>query len=89
MGYYRETQSTYLGKRAAHYVNKCKLALSEAEKYEIFYGNDKIIVLTPDNCLCIYGASGLLATLDGLSKRAIQTMKNLEVVAWSKTSSGQ
>lgn len=87
MGYYRETQLTYLGKRAAHYVNAGKLALSEAGKYEIFYGNDKIIVLTPDNCLCIYGASGLLATIDGLSKRAIQTMQRLDAVAWAKMNS--
>ena len=74
MGYYRETQTTYLGKRAAYYINRATVAVSEAN---IFYGNDIILSLTPDNCLVLTGAGGTLAVLDDLSKTSVSKMKNM------------
>lgn len=77
MGYYRATQTTYLGKRAAYYINRATVAVSEANIYEAFYGNDIILTLTPDNCLILTGAGGTRAVLDDLSKRSISKMKDL------------
>ena len=77
MGYYRETQTTYLGKRAAYYINSATVAVSEANIYEAFYGNDIILSLTPDNCLVLTGAGGTLAVLDDLSKTSVSKMKNM------------
>lgn len=77
MGYYRETQTTYMGRRASYYINRATVALSEAEIPEIFYGNDIILTLTPDRCLVLTGAGGTLAVLDGLSAVSIATMEGL------------
>ena len=77
MGYYRETQTTYLGKRASYYINRATVAVSEANIYEPFFGNDIILTLTPDNCLVLTGAGGTLAVLDGLSAASIAKMKEM------------
>ena len=76
MGYYRETQTTYLGKRAAYYINRATVALSEANIPEVFYGNDIILTMTPDRCLVLIGAGGTLAVLDGLSKVSVMRMEH-------------
>ena len=77
MGFYRKTQSSYMGKRAAYYIQRAEVALSEADIPEIFYGKEMILQLTPDNCLVLSGAGGVHAVLDGLSDRSIQRMKAL------------
>lgn len=77
MGYYRETQTTYMGKRASWYINRATVALSEADIPEIFYGNDIILTLTPDRCLVLTGAGGTLAVLDDLSAGSVCKMKEM------------
>lgn len=70
MGYYRETQTTYMGKRASYYIIRATVALSEADIPEMFYGNDIILTMTPDRCLVLTGAGGTLAVLDNVSNDA-------------------
>lgn len=77
MGYYRETQTTYMGKRASYYINRATVAFSEADIPEIFYGNDIILTLTPDRCLVLTGAGGTLVVLDDLSAASVEKMKKL------------
>ena len=77
MGYYLETQTTYMGKRASWYINRANVWLSEAMIPEIFYGNDIILSITPDNCLVLTGANGKLAVLDKLSKGSAMRMEYL------------
>lgn len=77
MGYYRETQTTYMGKRASWYINRATIALSEADIPEVFYGNDIILTMTPDHCLVLTGAGGTLAVLDEVSAAAHCKMREM------------
>ena len=77
MGYYRETQTTYMGKRASYYINRATVALSEADIPEVFYGNDIILTMTPDRCLVLTCAGGTLAVLDEVSAPAYCKFREL------------
>ena len=68
-------QKTYKGKSASHYINRVKLAMSEACIYELFYGND--IILYKANygkSIVLYGAGGFLAELEITSRKSARIL---------------
>ena len=76
-------QKTYKGKRAAHYIARAKLAVSEAGIYELFYGNDVILYKSNyGNSVVLYGAGGFLAELELTSRKSTKALDRLDDYRW-------
>lgn len=71
MTYCKPTQKTFRGKGPAHYIDNATVAVAESGNYELFYGKDIVLLLNASNNLVVVGAGGILAVLDGLSRRSI------------------
>lgn len=78
-------QKTYKGKRAAHYINSAKMALSKAGIYELFYGNDVVLYKANfGNSVVLYGAGGFLAELELTSRKSAKALDALCDYRWAK-----
>ena len=71
MTYCKPTQKTFRGKGPTHYIDNATVAVAESGNYELFYGKDIVLLLNASNNLVVVGAGGILAVLDGLSRRSI------------------